>query len=105
MNILIGTWILYLPHVKLKFDLTDSEIGVALFFTACGLLISIPFVPAINKKIGIGRSTQIGILLLALCFNLPLLAPNYYTLCISLLLTGVFSGFTSTSMNWALVRK
>ena len=99
VNILIGTWILYLPHVKLKFDLTDSEIGVALFFTACGLLISIPFVPAINKRIGIGRSTQIGILLLALCFNLPLLAPNYYTLCISLLLTGVFSGLTSTSMN------
>ncbi len=99
INILIGTWILYLPHVKMKFDITDAEIGMALFFTACGLVVSIPFVPAINKKIGIGRCTQVGILLLAISFNLPLLVPNYYMLCGSLLLTGIFSGFTSTSMN------
>lgn len=83
----------------MKFELSDSEIGLALFFTACGLVISIPFVPALNKMIGIGRSTQIGILLLALSFNLPLLVPSYYALCGSLLLTGICSGITSTSMN------
>jgi len=99
VNILIGTWILYLPHIKMKFELNDSQIGLALFFTACGLLISIPFVPYVNDKIGTGRSTKIGILVLALLFNLPLLAPNYYLLCTSLLLTGIFSGFTGTSMN------
>jgi fucose permease len=99
VNILIGTWILYLPHIKMKFELNDSEVGIALFFTACGLLISIPFVPYVNNKIGTGRSTKIGILVLAVLFNLPLLAPNYYLLCISLLFTGVFSGFTGTSMN------
>jgi fucose permease len=99
VNILIGTWVLYLPHIKTKFELNDSQIGLALFFTACGLLTSIPFVPYINKKIGTGRSTKIGIIILALLFNLPLLAPNYSFLCASLLLTGVFSGFTGTSMN------
>jgi fucose permease len=99
VNILIGTWILYLPHIKMKFELNDSQIGLALFFTACGLLISIPFVPYINNKIGTGRSTQVGILFLALFFNLPLIAPNYYLLCSSLLFTGIFSGFTGTSMN------
>ncbi|AUC80070.1 MFS transporter [Nonlabens sp. MB-3u-79] len=99
VNILIGTWILYLPHIKMKFELDDSQIGLALFFTACGLLISIPFVPYINNKIGVGRSTQVGILFLALFFNLPLLASNYYLLCSSLLFTGIFSGFTGTSMN------
>jgi fucose permease len=99
VNILIGTWILYLPHIKMKFELNDSQIGLALFFTACGLLISIPFVPYINNKIGVGRSTQVGILFLALFFNLPLLASNYYLLCSSLLFTGIFSGFTGTSMN------
>lgn len=99
VNILIGTWILYLPHIKMKFELNDSQIGLALFFTACGLLISIPFVPYINNKIGVGRSTQVGILFLAIFFNLPLLASNYYLLCSSLLFTGIFSGFTGTSMN------
>lgn len=99
INILVGTWILYLPHVKATFSLNDAEIGRALFFTACGLLFSIPIVPAINKKIGTGRSTQIGVILLALAFNLPLLAPNYLSLCGSLFLVGVFSGFTDISMN------
>lgn len=99
VNILIGTWILYVPHIKMKFELNDSQIGVALFFTACGLLLSIPFVPFVNKKIGVGRSTKIGILMLAVCFNFPLLAANYNLLCVSLLCTGIFSGLTGTSMN------
>ena len=94
-----GTWVLYLPHVKMKFDLNDAQIGIALFCLAFGLLISIPFVPAINKKLGVGQATRLGILLFAFSFNLPLLAPNYLLLCSSLLLVGIFSGFTDIAMN------
>jgi len=96
---LIGTWILYLPHIKNKFDLNEAALGFALFFTACGLLISIPFIPVLNKRLGTGRSTKIGIILLALAFNLPLLAPSYLLLCSSLFLIGLISGFTDVSMN------
>ena len=99
INILIGTWILYIPHIKNKFLLNDAEVGFASFFTACGLLISIPMVPALNERLGTGRSTKIGVLLLALAFNLPLLAPSYVLLCASLLLIGLLSGFTDVSMN------
>ena len=99
VNILTGTWILYLPFIKQKFDLNDAQIGFALFFTALGLLISIPFVPYINKKIGVGRSTKIGIIVLAILFNLPLLVPTYISLCVCLLIMGIFSGFTGISMN------
>jgi fucose permease len=99
VNILTGTWILYLPFIKQKFDLNDGQIGFALFFTALGLLISIPFVPYINKKIGVGRSTKTGIIALALLFNLPLIVPTYISLCVCLLIIGVFSGFTGISMN------
>jgi fucose permease len=99
VNILTGTWILYLPFIKQKFDLNDGQIGFALFFTALGLLISIPFVPYINKKIGVGRSTKIGVIALAILFNLPLLVPTYVSLCVCLLIMGVFSGFTDISMN------
>jgi len=56
LNIATGTWVLYLPFVKSKFNLNDSEIGIALFSLAAGLLISIPFIPFINRKIGVGRS-------------------------------------------------
>lgn len=99
INIMTGTWVLYLPYVKSHFGLNDSKIGIALFSLALGLLISIPLIPYINRKVGVGRSTKLGIILFALAFNLPLFAPNYLTLCSSLLLVGIFSGFTDISMN------
>ncbi len=99
INILVGTWVLYLPDIKAKFNLNDAEVGSALFFSACGLLFSIPLIPNINKKIGAGHSTRLGILLLAISFNLPLLAPSYLSLCAGLFLVGIFSGFTDISMN------
>ena len=99
INIMVGTWVLYLPHIKAKFTLSDAEIGTALFFTSLGLVISLPIVPRINKKFSEGRSTRMGIILLALAFNLPLMATNYLGLCVSLLLIGILSGFTDISMN------
>ncbi|MDF1699500.1 MAG: hypothetical protein P1U56_26845 [Saprospiraceae bacterium] len=52
LNILTGTWVLYLPFIKNKFALNDAQIGVALFCTAIGLLASIPFIPTVSKKNG-----------------------------------------------------
>jgi len=99
INIMVGTWVLYLPHIKAKFALSDAEIGTALFFTSLGLVISLPIVPRINKKFSEGRSTQMGIILLAMAFNLPLMATSYLGLCASLLVIGILSGFTDISMN------
>ncbi len=99
LNIMTGTWVLYLPHVKTKFALNDAEIGMALFCLALGLLVSIPFIPFLNKKLGVGRSTIIGILVFALLFNLPLAVSNYIALCGSLFVIGIFSGFTDIAMN------
>ena len=99
LNIMTGTWVLYLPYIKNKFVLDDAEIGVALFSLALGLLISIPFIPFVNQKFGVGRSTKFGVLLFAISFNFPLLAPSYYALCACLFMTGFFSGFTDVSMN------
>ena len=98
INILIGTWILYLPYIKNKFLLNDTEVGVALFLPPVAYSF-LSMVPALNVRLGTGRSTKIGVLLLALAFNLPLLAPSYVLLCASLLLIGLLSGFTDVSMN------
>jgi len=99
VNIMTGTWVLYLPHIKTKFGLNDGEVGVALFCLAFGLLISIPFAPILNQKIGVGQASKYGVLFYALSFNLPLLVGSYLMLCLSLVLTGIFSGFTDISIN------
>lgn len=99
LNIMIGTWVLYLPHVKEKFDLTDGQVGRALFCIALGLLMAIPFVPWVNKKLGLGQSTRLGIALFCAAYIIPMAAPSYLSLCASLLIVGIFSAFTDISMN------
>jgi len=52
---MIGTWVLYIPHMKEKLALDDGQLGVALFFYALGTFLSIPTVPYLTKKYGVGR--------------------------------------------------
>lgn len=99
LNIVTGTWVLYLPHIKVKFGLDDAQVGIALFCIALGILIAIPFVPLINKKMGEGQSTRLGIILFAIAFNLPFIASSYSILCAYLFLVGLLTGFTDVSMN------
>lgn len=99
LNMVTGTWVLYLPYIKTKFALNDGQIGLALFCLALGILVAIPLVPIITKKIGVGKSTFLGILMYALLFNLPLLVPSFTLLGVSLFFAGIFSGFTDVSMN------
>ncbi len=99
LNILTGTWVLYLPHIKQKFGINDAQIGIALFCTAVGMLLSIPLIPKLNEKFGVGNCTKFGILIFALVYNLPFLVPNYIILCIALFVIGIFSALTDISMN------
>ncbi|WP_166962834.1 MFS transporter [Yeosuana marina] len=99
LNILIGTWVLYIPYVKEKLELNDSEIGFALFCLALGILVFLPLVPYIIKKIGLGKYTIIGVTLFAIAFIGPLVAVNYISLCLSLFIVGIFSGSTDVAMN------
>lgn len=99
INILMGTWVLYIPAVKEKMGLDDGELGIALFCYALGILIIIPFIPKITRRFGAGRYTIVGIVLFSIAFLFPLLASSYVWLCISLFVVGVFSGSTDISMN------
>ncbi|MEL6989059.1 MAG: MFS transporter, partial [Bacteroidota bacterium] len=89
LNIITGTWVLYLPFIKNKFNLDDSQVGMALFCLALGLLTAIPFIPRLNKRIGVDLSTKFSIVFYAMCFIFPLLAQNYLLLCILLFITGI----------------
>ena len=99
LNMVTGTWVLYLPYIKTKFALNDGQVGLALFCLALGILVVIPLVPIITKRIGVGKSTFLGILLYAILFNIPLVVTSFTLLCVSLFIAGIFSGFTDVAMN------
>lgn len=99
LNVMIGTWVLYIPFVKRKLELNDGQLGLALFFLSLGTLIMIPIAPRIINKIGVGKATFYGIIIFALLFQLPLLSDSYLLLCATLFLAGFGTSLTDISMN------
>lgn len=99
INILFGTWAIYIPTVKDALNISKSELGIAIFFLALGVFTIFPFASAIINKFGVGKTTFYGVLLSCITAMLPLLAPNYYILMGALFLFGATNGVTDISMN------
>jgi fucose permease len=99
INILFGTWAIYIPTVKDTLDISKSELGIAIFFLALGVFTIFPFASSIINRVGVGKSTFYGVLLSCAAAMLPLLAPNYYVLMAALFLFGASNGITDISMN------
>ena len=71
LNIMFGTWVLYIPFVKNKLEINDGQLGMALFFLSLGTLVVIPLAPGIINKLGVGRMTFFGIVVFAGVENFP----------------------------------
>ena len=99
LNILFGTWAIYIPQVKESLAIDKSELGFAIFFLSLGVFTVFPFASTIVNKLGVGKATFYGVLLSCASAMLPLLAPNYYALMGALFLFGATNGFTDISMN------
>ncbi len=99
LNILFGTWAIYIPSVKESLSIDKSQLGIAIFFLSLGVFTVFPIAARIINKYGVGKVTWYGILFNSLVALLPLLAPNYYTLMIALYLFGATQGLTDIAMN------
>lgn len=99
LNILFGTWAIYIPIVKEDLAIDKSQLGMAIFFLSLGVFTIFPVAAKIINRVGVGKT--MGLSLFVLCFTalLPLLAPNLYALMGALFLFGASSGITDISMN------
>lgn len=88
INILFGTWAIYIPTVQSKLEIDKSQLGIALFFLALGVFLVFPFASSIINRMGVGRATRMGVILSCVAAMLPLLAPSYYTLAGALFFSG-----------------
>jgi len=99
LNVWFGTWAIYIPYVQDKLGIDKAELGVAIFCLSLGVFTVFPFASRIINRIGVGRSTEIGVYLCSVFALFPLIAPGYWSLCISLFLLGLGNGFTDIAMN------
>jgi HAD superfamily hydrolase (TIGR01509 family) len=61
-GLLVGSWAARIPAVQRQADLTNSELGLALFAASLGALVAMPLAGRLSERIG-SRSVAIGSLL------------------------------------------
>ena len=99
LNILFGTWAIYIPSVKESLAINNSQLGIAIFFLSLGVFSIFPFASTIINRFGVGKTTWYGVIGSSFAAMLPLLAPSYYSLMAALFIFGATNGFTDISMN------
>ncbi|WP_276392799.1 MFS transporter [Eudoraea chungangensis] len=99
LNILFGTWAIYIPSVKEDLDINKATLGIAIFFLSLGVFTIFPIASRIINSLGVGRATVIGLALSCFSALFPLIAPSFYSLACALFVFGAANGFTDISMN------
>lgn len=99
LNILFGTWAIYIPIVKESLHIDKATLGIAIFFLSLGVFTIFPVASRIINRLGVGRATWIGVWLICATAILPMLASSFVTLAIALFLFGATNGLTDISMN------
>ncbi len=99
LNIWFGTWAIYIPSVKEKLAIDKADLGIAIFFLSLGVFAIFPLASTIINRLGVGRATWLGVVLASVFALFPLLASNYYVLCLALFLFGTTNGLLDIAMN------
>ncbi len=99
LNVIYGTWAIYIPRIKANLGIDEGQLGLAIFYMALGTLSMILLAPKVIIRFGVGRVTAFGVFLFLMSFLIPFSANSYFLLCLGMYVVGVFSGLTDVAMN------
>jgi MFS family permease len=98
-GLLFGTWVSRIPAIQDDVDLTEGELGIALFGGTVGALIALPLAGWIVARTG-SRTTLVRALPAYIAFVIAIgLAQNLVTLALALMLFGMALGTLDVAMN------
>ena len=99
LNVVFGTWAIYIPRIKENIGISEGELGFAVFFIALGTLCTVGFVPKLVNRFGVGRLMVFAVMGYCISFIGPFAVNTYVLLCASLFVVGMFSGLMDVTMN------
>lgn len=99
VNIIFGTWAIYIPAIKSKLGINEGDLGLAIFCMAVGTLIMILMTPKLINLLGVGRATGLGLFFFLFSFIIPFATNHYLWFCFGMFTVGLFAGFTDVAMN------
>ena len=99
LNIVISTWVLYVPTVRDRLDLDAGALGLAILCMPVGSMVATPLSSYVLKAVGLGRGSFLAALLFALAMILPVSATTYPQLLGALFVVGFFASLLDIGMN------
>ncbi|WP_416444193.1 MFS transporter [Leeuwenhoekiella sp. A16] len=99
LNIVFGTWAIYIPRITKNLNVSEGELGFAVLFIALGTLSMLPFIPRLINKYGVGKMTAVGVFAFCISFIGPFAVSGYVGLCVALFCVGACGGMLDVSMN------
>jgi MFS family permease len=94
-----ASWVSRIPAVRESLDLSDGQLGTALFGLAAGALVSFPLAGRGTALRGARTVCVVSSVLYCLTLLTPAIMPNLMLLALSLFLFGLASGAMDVSMN------
>lgn len=101
LSLLFGAWVTRLPEIKDSLNLSEKQLGIALFFMPLGAITLLPFYSKIIARLGERKASIIGVMGLLVAILLPVLAPTYGWLMAGLYVLGLAMGLTDVAINAA----
>jgi len=99
LSILLALWITRIPEVKTRLDITEGQLGTALFFLPLGAITSMLLITNLIKKLGEGRSAIYALVVYSFLIIPPMITGTYTGLCIALFFLGISMGWVDISIN------
>lgn len=101
LSLMFGAWVTRLPEIKNTLELSERELGFALFFMPLGAITLLPFYSKIISKWGERRTALTGVIGMLAVILIPVLAPSYGWLMAGLYVLGLAMGLTDVGINAA----
>ncbi|WP_075602914.1 MFS transporter [Saccharicrinis aurantiacus] len=99
ISLIFGTWIIYIPYITSKLNMSEGQLGAVLALGAVGSLIGVNLGKPLIRKYGEGEISFYSILFVALSSILFFIAPNLYLLGAAFIIYGAVSGSLQVASN------
>lgn len=99
LSLLFGTWVIYIPQIIEKLNMSEGQLGITLFFASMGALAGTFVGKPLVSKFGEGGMSFYSIIGMAISMLFIFLAPSYLILVIVFIVWGFGSGVYQIAVN------
>jgi MFS family permease len=97
--LVFSTWVVYIPFLVDKLQITEGQVGTGLFFASLGSFIMIPVSNKLTDILGVGRQAFIGFILYSTSLYGIFFANSFVWLVVALFYYGMMSAIFAIALN------